>query len=69
MVPSRLVSKTDLKKKFKAKYGYELGVPKNWSAYEDIANFSLMMLKLLMEKEFMAYGLWKKRPFSWMAFY
>jgi len=29
----------DLKKKFKAKYGYELGVPVNWSAYEDIAEF------------------------------
>ena len=29
----------DLKDKFKAKYGYELGVPRNWSAYEDIANF------------------------------
>ncbi|MGQ5523664.1 ABC transporter substrate-binding protein [Chitinimonas sp. PSY-7] len=29
----------DLKKKFKDKYGYELGVPVNWSAYEDIANF------------------------------
>ncbi len=29
----------DLKKKFKAKYGYELGVPVNWSAYEDIADF------------------------------
>ncbi|GIZ50944.1 ABC transporter substrate-binding protein [Noviherbaspirillum aridicola] len=29
----------DLKEKFKAKYGYELGVPVNWSAYEDIANF------------------------------
>ena len=27
------------KEKFKAKYGYELGVPVNWSAYEDIANF------------------------------
>ncbi|MEL6480222.1 MAG: ABC transporter substrate-binding protein [Pseudomonadota bacterium] len=24
---------------FKAKYGYDLGVPKNWSAYEDIAEF------------------------------
>lgn len=32
-------SRTDLKKQFKAKYGYELGVPVNWSAYEDIANF------------------------------
>ncbi|KTB68399.1 ABC transporter substrate-binding protein [Pseudomonas viridiflava ICMP 13104] len=29
----------DLKKKFKDKYGYELGVPVNWSAYEDIAKF------------------------------
>jgi len=29
----------DLKKRFKAKYGYELGVPVNWSAYEDIADF------------------------------
>lgn len=29
----------DLRKKFKAKYGYDLGVPVNWSAYEDIANF------------------------------
>jgi glycerol transport system substrate-binding protein len=27
------------KAKFKAKYGYELGVPVNWSAYEDIADF------------------------------
>ncbi|HEX6001132.1 MAG TPA: ABC transporter substrate-binding protein [Hyphomicrobiaceae bacterium] len=29
----------DLKKRFKAKYGYSLGVPVNWSAYEDIAEF------------------------------
>lgn len=29
----------DLKKRFQAKYGYELGVPLNWSAYEDIADF------------------------------
>ncbi|MEB0077526.1 MULTISPECIES: ABC transporter substrate-binding protein [unclassified Pseudomonas] len=29
----------DLKARFKAKYGYELGVPVNWSAYEDIAEF------------------------------
>ncbi len=29
----------DLKKQFKEKYGYELGVPVNWSAYEDIAEF------------------------------
>ncbi|MFC5486632.1 ABC transporter substrate-binding protein [Microvirga aerilata] len=29
----------DIKEKFKAKYGYDLGVPVNWSAYEDIAEF------------------------------
>ncbi len=29
----------DLQAKFKAKYGYDLGVPVNWSAYEDIADF------------------------------
>ena len=29
----------DLKKRFKDKYGYNLGVPVNWSAYEDIAEF------------------------------
>jgi len=29
----------DLKSQFKAKYGYDLGVPVNWSAYEDIAEF------------------------------
>ena len=29
----------DLKSAFKAKYGYDLGVPVNWSAYEDIADF------------------------------
>jgi len=35
----------DLKEKFKAKYGYELGVPVNWSAYEDIAEFFTMDVK------------------------
>ncbi|MEP4805724.1 MAG: extracellular solute-binding protein, partial [Hyphomicrobiales bacterium] len=29
----------DFKTAFKEKYGYELGVPVNWSAYEDIAEF------------------------------
>ncbi len=32
-------ARPELKKQFKDKYGYELGVPVNWSAYEDIANF------------------------------
>ena len=29
----------DLQAKFKGMYGYDLGVPVNWSAYEDIAEF------------------------------
>ncbi|RNF48710.1 carbohydrate ABC transporter substrate-binding protein [Marinomonas hwangdonensis] len=32
-------ARPDLKEKFKSIYGYELGVPVNWSAYEDIAEF------------------------------
>jgi len=34
-----LFDRADLKEKFKKKYGYDLGVPLNWSAYEDIAAF------------------------------
>ncbi|GAB2525884.1 MULTISPECIES: ABC transporter substrate-binding protein [unclassified Simplicispira] len=34
-----LFDRKDIKDKFKAKYGYDLGVPLNWSAYEDIAEF------------------------------
>jgi len=29
----------DIKQQFQDEYGYELGVPVNWSAYEDIADF------------------------------
>jgi len=32
-------ARKDLQEQFKKKYGYELGVPLNWSAYEDIAAF------------------------------
>ncbi|WP_375770684.1 ABC transporter substrate-binding protein [Archangium gephyra] len=32
-------SRPELRERFKKKYGYELGVPVNWSAYEDIAEF------------------------------
>ncbi len=32
-------NRPDFKKQFKDIYGYELGVPVNWSAYEDIAEF------------------------------
>lgn len=31
--------RADFKQQFKERYGYELGVPVNWSAYEDIAQF------------------------------
>ncbi len=32
-------TRPDIKEKFRQKYGYELGVPVNWAAYEDIAEF------------------------------
>ncbi|MCP4748328.1 MAG: carbohydrate ABC transporter substrate-binding protein [Desulfobacteraceae bacterium] len=32
-------NREDFKNQFREKYGYELGVPVNWSAYEDIADF------------------------------
>ena len=35
----------DLKKQFKDIYGYNLGVPVNWSAYEDIAEFFSVHVK------------------------
>ena len=56
-------ARPDLKKKFKAKYGYDLGVPVNWSAYEDIANFFTNDVKNLDGKRVyghMDYG--KKHP-------
>lgn len=38
-------SRPDLQARFKARYGYELGVPVNWSAYEDIAEFFSLVVK------------------------
>ncbi len=38
-------NRPDFKKKFKEIYGYELGVPVNWSAYEDIAEFFTEQVK------------------------
>jgi glycerol transport system substrate-binding protein len=35
----------DLKAQFKKRYGYDLGVPVNWSAYEDIAEFFSVHVK------------------------
>ena len=56
-------ARKDLQDKFKAKYGYDLGVPQNWSAYEDIANFFTNDVKELDGKKVfghMDYG--KKDP-------
>ncbi|MCW9034238.1 MAG: ABC transporter substrate-binding protein [Alphaproteobacteria bacterium] len=53
----------DLKKMFKAKYGYDLGVPVNWSAYEDIAEFFSVHVKEIDGKKIyghMDYG--KRAP-------
>ena len=58
-----LFAKDDLKAKFKAKYGYDLGVPLNWSAYEDIAEFFTNDVKTIDGKPIyghMDYG--KKDP-------
>jgi glycerol transport system substrate-binding protein len=38
-------ARPELKSKFKQMYGYELGVPVNWSAYEDIAEFFSVHVK------------------------
>ncbi len=53
----------ELKAKFKEIYGYELGVPVNWSAYEDIADFFTNKVKEIDGKRVyghMDYG--KKSP-------
>ncbi|WP_298447727.1 ABC transporter substrate-binding protein [uncultured Marinobacter sp.] len=53
----------DLKKQFKELYGYDLGVPVNWSAYEDIAEFFSVHVKEIDGKKVyghMDYG--KKDP-------
>jgi glycerol transport system substrate-binding protein len=58
-----LFARQDLKDKFKAKYGYDLGVPLNWSAYEDIAEFFTVDVKTIDGKPIyghMDYG--KKDP-------
>lgn len=43
-------AREDLKKKFKSIYGYELDIPLNWSAYEDIAEFFTVHVKYLDSK-------------------
>jgi glycerol transport system substrate-binding protein len=56
-------ARQDLQERFRKKYGYELGVPLNWSAYEDIAAFFSNDVKQLDGKRVyghMDYG--KKDP-------
>ncbi|HSV57398.1 MAG TPA: ABC transporter substrate-binding protein [Variovorax sp.] len=58
-----LFARPEIKDKFKAKYGYDLGVPLNWSAYEDIAEFFTNDVKTIDGKPIyghMDYG--KKDP-------
>jgi glycerol transport system substrate-binding protein len=58
-----LFARKDLQDKFKAKYNYDLGVPLNWSAYEDISAFFSEDVKTLDGKPIyghMDYG--KKDP-------
>lgn len=53
----------ELRKQFKEIYGYDLGVPVNWSAYEDIADFFTNKVKTIDGKRVyghMDYG--KKDP-------
>lgn len=38
-------ARDDFKKKFKSIYGYELDIPQDWSAYEDIAEFFTVHVK------------------------
>ncbi|WP_374336669.1 ABC transporter substrate-binding protein [Leeia sp.] len=40
-------TRPDLQARFKARYGYALGVPLNWSAYEDIADFFTHQVKVI----------------------
>ena len=56
--------RADLKDRFRAKYGYEPGVPLNWSAYEDIADSFTNNVK--EDDGHKVYGhmdSWQARPF------
>lgn len=44
-------ARKDLKDRFRTRYGYELGVPLNWSAYEDIASFFTHDVKTIDGKQ------------------
>ncbi len=50
-------SDPEVKRSFKKEYGYELGVPLNWAAYEDIARFFTgRSMKNPNDSEVIAYG-------------
>ncbi|BBM88597.1 hypothetical protein COTS27_00278 [Spirochaetota bacterium] len=56
-------ARSDLREQFRSRYGYNLGVPLNWSAYEDIAEFFTVHVKTIDGKRVyghMDYG--KKDP-------
>ena len=62
--------KPELKSAFKAKFGYELGVPVNWSAYEDIADFFTNTVKEIDGAESLwPYGLRQEGPVARLAFH
>ena len=61
-------SNPDYKAKFKAKYGYDLGVPVNWSAYEDIAEFFTNDIKEINGvRDLRPYGLRQEGSLARMA--
>ena len=63
MVPRQTgFDRADLKEKFKSSHGYELGVPVNWSAYEDIADFFTNRSENRWSKSLRTHGLRSKDP-------
>ena len=68
LVPLRLVPAPGIKAEFKAKYGYDLGVPVNWSAYEDIADFFTNDVKEIDgEQGLWPHGLWQEGSVAGLA--
>jgi glycerol transport system substrate-binding protein len=65
LVPLRLVQTGDFKKQFKEIYGYELGVPVNWSAYEDIAEFFTEHVREIDGKAVFGHMDYGKKPRIW----
>lgn len=54
----------EYKKRFHEKYGYDLGVPVNWSAYEDIADFFTNEIKTINGEKIYGHMDYGKRHFS-----